>query len=74
MAASGWEPERVLARIDRIGIATGELIGAGALLVAVLIAELVLADRLLCASLLASGPKPTLATVLQRLRRVPRES
>ncbi len=74
MADSGWKPERVLARIDRIGIATGELIGAGALLVAVLIAELVLVDRLLRASLLASGPKPTLAAVLQRLRRVPGES
>lgn len=64
----------MLARIDRIGIATGELIGAGALLVAVLIAELVLVDRLFRASLLASGPKPTLATVLQRLRRVPGQS
>jgi ABC-2 type transport system permease protein len=44
------------------------------LLVVVFIAELVLVGRLFSASLLASGQKPTLAKVLQRLRRVPGES
>lgn len=59
--------QMVLANIDGIGIATWELM-------VVIIAELVLVGRMFRASLLASGQKPTLATVLQRMRRVPGES
>lgn len=66
--------QMVLANIDGIGIATWELIGAEALLMVVIIAELVLVGRMFRASLLASGQKPTLATVLHRMRRVPGES
>ena len=40
----------------------------------VIIAELVLVDRLIRASLLASGQEPTLPKVLQSLCRVPGES
>lgn len=36
--------------------------------------QMVIVGRLFRANLLANGQKPTLATVLQRLRRVPGES
>ncbi|MCU0948971.1 MAG: ABC transporter permease [Porphyrobacter sp.] len=68
-----WTPFAVLARLGS-GIETWELIGAGVLLVVAIVAELVLVGRLFRASLLATGQKPTLAKVLQRLRRVPGES
>lgn len=62
----------VLARLGS-GIAAGELIGAGILLVVAIIAELILVGRLFRASLLATGQKPTLAKVLQRLWGAPGE-
>ncbi len=68
-----WTPFAVLARLGS-GIETWELIGAGVLLLVAIVAELVLVGRLFRASLLATGQKPTLAKVLQRLRRPPGES
>jgi len=67
-----WTPFAVLARLGS-GIEAWELIGAGALLVLAIVAELVLVGRLFRASLLASGQKPTLAKVWQRLRSAPGE-
>jgi ABC-2 type transport system permease protein len=67
-----WTPFAVLARLGQ-GIATWELIGTGLLMVAAITLELVLIGRLFRASLLATGQRPTLAKVLQRLRR-PAES
>ncbi len=63
-----WTPFAVLARLGQ-GITTWELIGAGALLVVSITIELVMIARLFRASLLATGQRPTLAKVLQRLRR-----
>jgi len=63
-----WTPFAVLARLGQ-GIATWELIGTGVLLVVSITAELVLIARLFRASLLATGQRPTLGKVLERLRR-----
>lgn len=63
-----WTPFAVLARLGQ-GIATWELIGTGVLMVVSIAAEMVLIGRLFRASLLATGQRPTLAKVLQRLRR-----
>ena len=65
-----WTPFAVLARLGS-GIETWELIGAGIMLALAIVAELVLVARLFRASLLASGQRPSLAKVLQRLRRAP---
>jgi F0F1-type ATP synthase membrane subunit c/vacuolar-type H+-ATPase subunit K len=65
-----WTPFAVLARLGS-GIATWELIGAGVMLGLAIIGELALVGRLFRASLLATGQKPTLAKVLQRLRGSP---
>jgi ABC-type Na+ efflux pump permease subunit len=65
-----WTPFAVLARLGS-GIATWELIGAGAMLALAIIAELALVARLFRASLLATGQKPTIAKVLRRLRGAP---
>ena len=65
-----WTPFAVLARLGS-GIATWELIGAGVMLAVAIIAELMLVGRLFRASLLATGQKPTMAKVLQRLRGSP---
>jgi len=62
-----WTPFAVLARLG-LGIETWELIGSGALLAAAIVLELILIARLLRASLLATGQKPTFAKVLQRLK------
>jgi hypothetical protein len=56
-----------------MGIPAWEMVGTGILLVIAIVAELVLIGRLFRASLLASGQKPTLAKVLQRLKRAPGE-
>ncbi|MBI1403875.1 MAG: ABC transporter permease subunit [Porphyrobacter sp.] len=63
-----WSPFAVLARLG-MGIETWELIGTGILLVVWIAAELVLIARLFRASLLAAGQRPTLAKVIQRIRR-----
>lgn len=63
-----WTPFAVLARLG-LGIAAWELIGAGLVLAAAIAIELVLIARLFRESLLASGQKPTLAALVQRLRR-----
>lgn len=65
-----WTPFAVLARLGQ-GIEAWELVGSGIVLAVAIIAELVLVARLFRASLLATGQKPTLAKVLQRLRRAP---
>lgn len=62
-----WTPFAVLARLG-LGIETWELVGAGLVLTAAIVAELILVGRLFRASLLATGQKPTLAKMLQRLR------
>jgi ABC-type Na+ efflux pump permease subunit len=62
-----WTPFAVLARLGQ-GIATWELIGTGVLMIVAITVELVLIGRLFRASLLATGQRPTLAKVLQRLR------
>lgn len=63
-----WTPFAVLARLG-MGIEAWELIGAGIVLAAAIVVELVLVGRLFRASLLATGQKPTLAKVLQRFKR-----
>lgn len=62
-----WTPFAVLARLGQ-GIATWELFGTGALLVVSITVELVMIGRLFRASLLATGQRPTLAKVMERLR------
>jgi ABC-type Na+ efflux pump permease subunit len=57
----------LLARLGQ-GIATWELIGTGVLMFVAITAQLVLIGRLFRASLLATGQRPTLTKVLQRLR------
>lgn len=68
-----WTPFAVLARLGQ-GIATWELIGTAVLLVVSIAIELVLIGRLFRASLLATGQRPTLAKVLQRLRHTANEA
>lgn len=65
-----WTPFAVLARLG-MGIETWELIGTAIVLAAAIAIEIVFIGRLFRASLLASGQKPTLAKVLQRLKRSP---
>lgn len=65
-----WTPFAVLARLGS-GIEAWELIGSSVLLALAILIELVLVGRLFRASLLATGQKPTLAKVMQRLRRTP---
>ena len=68
-----WTPFAVLARLGQ-GIATWELIGTAVLMVVSIAIELVLIGRLFRASLLATGQRPTLAKVLQRLRHTANEA
>jgi ABC-type Na+ efflux pump permease subunit len=68
-----WTPFAVLARLGS-GIEAWELIGSGILLALAIVAEMVLVGRLFRASLLATGQKPTLAKVLQRLKPSPGEA
>jgi ABC-type Na+ efflux pump permease subunit len=68
-----WTPFAVLARLG-LGIETWELIGAGIVLTVAIGFELVLIARLFRASLLAKGQKPSLAKLLERLRRSPGEA
>ncbi|RPF71594.1 ABC transporter permease [Aurantiacibacter spongiae] len=63
-----WTPFAVLARLGT-GIETWELIGAGLVLAAFVAAEFVLLGRLFRNSLLASGQKPTLRQLYDRMRR-----
>ena len=63
-----WTPFAVLARLG-LGIETWELIASGFILALAIAAELVLIARLFRASLLATGQKPSLGRLLQRLRR-----
>lgn len=65
-----WTPFAVLARLG-LGIETWELIGAGIVLTMAIALEMVFIARLFRASLLATGQKPTLSTLLQRFRRAP---
>lgn len=65
-----WTPFAVLARLG-LGIETWELIGAGLVLLVAIVIELVLVGRLFRASLLSTGQKPTLAKIMQRLKRAP---
>lgn len=62
-----WTPFTVLARLG-MGIETWELIGAGVVLTVTIAIELVLIGRLFRQSLLATGQKPTLASLLDRLK------
>lgn len=63
-----WTPFAVLARLGS-GIEAWELVGSGVVLGLAIVVEFVLVSRLFRASLLATGQKPTLAKVMQRLRR-----
>ena len=65
-----WTPFAVLARLG-MGIETWELIGTGIVLAVAIAVEIVLIAPLFLASLLATGQKPTLAKVLQRMKRSP---
>ena len=65
-----WSPFAVLARLGS-GIEAWEIIGAGVLLALAIVAELILVARLFRASLLATGQKPTLAKIVERLKRAP---
>lgn len=62
-----WTPFTVLARLGA-GISTVEVIGAGAVLAAFVVLEVVLLARLFRASLLAQGQKPGLKVLIERLR------
>lgn len=62
-----WTPFAVLARLGT-GMPTWEVIGTGVMLAAFVGLELALLGRLFRASLLASGGRPSLATLLGRLR------
>ncbi len=62
-----WTPFAVLARLGS-GIATWELVGAGTLLAAFIVAQFVLLGRLFRASLLAQGQKPSLRVLYERMR------
>ena len=62
-----YTPFAVLARLGT-GIPAWEVVGSGVLLAGFITAELVLLGRLFRASLLASGQKVGLATVLRRMR------
>ena len=65
-----WTPFAVLARLG-MGIETWVLVGTGALLAATIALELIFLGRLFRASLLATGQKPTLGRMLERLRARP---
>ena len=65
-----WAPFTVLARLG-MGIETWVLIGTGVLLAATIALELVFLGRLFRASLLATGQKPTLGRMIERLRTKP---
>jgi len=62
-----WTPFAVLARLG-LGISTWEVLGTAALLAATIAVEFVLVARLFRASLLATGQKPTVKILLERLR------
>ncbi len=64
-----WTPFAVLARLG-LGIPTLELLGAGAVLTAFIVLEVVFLGRLFRASLLAQGQKPGLKQLIERLRPV----
>lgn len=63
-----WTPFAVLARLGT-GIPTWEVVGAGLLLAAFIVVEFVFLGRIFRASLLASGQRPTLKQLAQRMRR-----
>ena len=63
-----WTPFAVLARLGT-GIPAWEVIGAGLLLAAFVVLQLVFLGRLFRASLLATGQKPGFGELMQRFRR-----
>ena len=67
-----WSPFTVLARLG-MGIETWVLIGTGTLLAATIALELIFLGRLFRASLLATGQKPTLSRIIERLRTGPKK-
>lgn len=63
-----WTPFSVLARLGS-GISAVEVIGAGVVLAAFVLVEVMLLGRLFRASLLAQGQKPGITVLIERLRR-----
>jgi ABC-type Na+ efflux pump permease subunit len=66
-----WTPFAVLARLG-MGVPTFELVGAGLVLAAFIVLEVIFLGRLFRASLLAQGQKPSLKQIIERLRPAPR--
>lgn len=62
-----WTPFAVLARLG-MGMSTLEIMGAGAVLVAFIVFEVIFLGRLFRASLLAQGQKPSVKVMMDRLR------
>jgi len=65
-----WTPFAVLARLG-VGMETWQVLAAAVLMAITIAVEIVLVGRLFRASLLASGQKPGLKTILERLSRSP---